>query len=1356
VAAALAIVLGGPIPAAHAEPLAPPAAPTNISCRGYEEDAVVLYWADNATDETEYRVERAVGGAGFGEVATLAANTKTWKETGIDPTVQDRRYRVRAYRSGAPGEFSAFSAICNNRRVYESAHFRFFYGLRGTSDDCPLIDGNEVCLANDNVSGVNKYVKLATDALEGSVAAFQRVGFTRDAGVHPTLDKIPINVVWCDGGGCAGGGGLGLSPALMETAFDLVARTGDPIPYLVAEHEAFHFQQYRYGGIGGEPDDRWVYEGQARMTQDKICIGDNVATCNAFDDIATGYAGYVPRINWYLANMETSLTLTHYGAALFWAYLTEQYGKQFLANPVENGMDLLVEFWDESDSAPGRDGITVLDDALANMSYSQRFRDIWKDFAVAAYTKNLTGAGVAAKYKFKDMAETGGAYNLPDLTVNQALPLNGSVLLTGETVYPWAAKYYEVQPAADVPVIPIKVTQDTAHQLFYAVLGIQGNNLAYLDTVEARNLDRTLVNNGYSKVVVIVAGLDNLANFRVSINGTQPVLRILNPTTGNKARVGDPAAPDKFLTAVEVVDGAGLPLAGIELGQFSFQVGAQPVVQASIVASSTVQGQHWFVLRAPSQAAAGQYDLTVRYSTILTGTQALAVDYTPRNDADSVLLVDRSGSMSGDKLTAAKNAGRLYVDSWRVGDKIGLISFNQTISNPVDLPLTNWTEAPAGGSRQQAFDKIGELSPGGGTNIGDTITAGWGQLQGAGNNAHDWALVLLSDGKEEASSPTTPFADAVQAIVDAPSGTKKPVIHAVAIGPDADGPRMQWAAQSTGGTYQYVSLPAAVAAAGADGLDAAAAANSLKLNIDSKYRYIATEVLGRQQAFSYFGPKDPKGRLEDVVIPVDKAAAELVLSLSWDASLPPGSKLVDPDGNQLLPAVQDTQHRLWRVPTPKAGLWKLTLTAYPATAAAIPLPPFFVQAALKSDVTLDSFLGTPPEERTPGVPMKILALLTDNAPITGASVVASVLRPNNTLAVNVKLYDDGHHGDGGANDGVYANKFYQTGSIGNYNVTVNAAGTSALVGPFTRQDILSFYIYSTTANPDEDKDRLPDDWERHFYGDPKRYGPQDDPDHDGLSNFAELQRGTDPMDPDTDDDGEADGTDPDPLEPGDGRVRPPRIVAVPWLKKVFIRWTPEPGTAVVRILRGASLEGPYVPVGEYQPKPGEHMLEDTGVANGQPYCYMVVLVDGQGAQSAPSAPSCATPKADPLPPHGAVFINGGAGKTPIPDVTLTLPASDTDDPESESPDSWLPEFPGGAATGVKEMMISNRGDFQGAQWETYARTRAWNLGVTAGLAAVYVKYRDGAGNESVPTAAGILVEPGASMSQQLYLPAISK
>ncbi len=315
ICALCALVLAGAPQVAQAAPTAPPAAPTNISCQGYEKDAVVLYWKDNATDETEYRVERSVGGAAFSEVATLAADSTSWKETGIDPSVQNRRYRVRAYRASGVDNFSDYSPICNNRRVYETAHFRFFYGLRGTSDDCPQINTNDVCLANVNDGAVNRYIKLSADALEGSLASFQRLGFTRDAGAHATLDKIPINVVWCDGGGCAGGGGLGLSPLLMETAFDLVTRTGDPIAYLVAEHEAFHFQQFKYGGISGEPDDRWIYEGQARMSQDKVCVGGNRATCLAFDDVDGGYAGYVPEIDWYLANIHNSLTLSHYGGS---------------------------------------------------------------------------------------------------------------------------------------------------------------------------------------------------------------------------------------------------------------------------------------------------------------------------------------------------------------------------------------------------------------------------------------------------------------------------------------------------------------------------------------------------------------------------------------------------------------------------------------------------------------------------------------------------------------------------------------------------------------------------------------------------------------------------------------------------------------------------------------------------------------------------------------------------------------------------------------------------------------------------------------------------------------------------------
>jgi hypothetical protein len=57
---------------------------------------------------------------------------------------------------------------------------------------------------------------------------------------------------------------------------------------------------------------------------------------------------------------------------------------------------------------------------------------------------------------------------------------------------------------------------------------------------------------------------------------------------------------------------------------------------------------------------------------------------------------------------------------------------------------------------------------------------------------------------------------------------------------------------------------------------------------------------------------------------------------------------------------------------------------------------------------------------------------------------------------------------------------------------------------------------------DSDKDGLPDDWERQYFSD-LRYGPDDDPDNDGLTNAQELAKKTDPSKADTDSDGFGDG-----------------------------------------------------------------------------------------------------------------------------------------------------------------------------------------------------------------------------------------
>jgi RHS repeat-associated protein len=62
---------------------------------------------------------------------------------------------------------------------------------------------------------------------------------------------------------------------------------------------------------------------------------------------------------------------------------------------------------------------------------------------------------------------------------------------------------------------------------------------------------------------------------------------------------------------------------------------------------------------------------------------------------------------------------------------------------------------------------------------------------------------------------------------------------------------------------------------------------------------------------------------------------------------------------------------------------------------------------------------------------------------------------------------------------------------------------------------------------------LPDWWERYYFfggwsGSGGSIDPDDDPDYDGLPNRLEFERGSDPLDRDTDGDGLVDGIDPDP------------------------------------------------------------------------------------------------------------------------------------------------------------------------------------------------------------------------------------
>lgn len=81
-----------------------PLAPTGLVASVLAADLVQLVWADNATDETGYRVERRADGGAWTEVAALPAGSDSHEDPVPECAFYD--YRVRAERNG---DFSAWS-----------------------------------------------------------------------------------------------------------------------------------------------------------------------------------------------------------------------------------------------------------------------------------------------------------------------------------------------------------------------------------------------------------------------------------------------------------------------------------------------------------------------------------------------------------------------------------------------------------------------------------------------------------------------------------------------------------------------------------------------------------------------------------------------------------------------------------------------------------------------------------------------------------------------------------------------------------------------------------------------------------------------------------------------------------------------------------------------------------------------------------------------------------------------------------------------------------------------------------------------------------------------------------------------
>lgn len=110
------------------------------------------------------------------------------------------------------------------------------------------------------------------------------------------------------------------------------------------------------------------------------------------------------------------------------------------------------------------------------------------------------------------------------------------------------------------------------------------------------------------------------------------------------------------------------------------------------------------------------------------------------SSSSSSLVIDRSGSMSGTKLSDAKDAAKTFVGFMTANDRAEVVSFSYNVS--VDQAFTNGKSA--------LYNAIDSLSAGGDTSLYDGI---WKGLDDTNlETSERKAVIALTDGKENYSS----------------------------------------------------------------------------------------------------------------------------------------------------------------------------------------------------------------------------------------------------------------------------------------------------------------------------------------------------------------------------------------------------------------------------------------------------------------------------------------------------------------------------------------------------------------------------------------------------------------------------
>ncbi len=163
------------------------------------------------------------------------------------------------------------------------------------------------------------------------------------------------------------------------------------------------------------------------------------------------------------------------------------------------------------------------------------------------------------------------------------------------------------------------------------------------------------------------------------------------------------------------------------------------------------------------------------------------VDY---SSANMLLCCDVSGSMQGQPIEDSKAAVISMAQSMNANARLGVILFSSGVQS-----TTPFTVQP-----DVIISAAESMTANGGTNIFDTAIQG---LESFPSNSPEVlnTLVIMSDGQENNGHS----AEEIQQAIGQAAKDKSILVHCLGLGSEVDANYLQTIAQSTGGTYQYVT-----------------------------------------------------------------------------------------------------------------------------------------------------------------------------------------------------------------------------------------------------------------------------------------------------------------------------------------------------------------------------------------------------------------------------------------------------------------------------------------------------------------------------------------------------------------------